>query len=152
MATRTKIKIQDCAELREQLDALYDKMPQVILAQWSLDLAKHILELAGIDYRNNQIIQDGFKINEAWQKGAARVHDVRQEGFKVHQLAKKNNNETVKTALRVTQAIGTGHMREHAMVASDYAIKFVNLTHPNNEAAVIAERQWQINQLNQYVK
>ena len=47
----------------------------------------------------------------------------------------------------VGQAVATGHMREHAMVASDYAIKVINLLFPNNVNAVKQERLWQINHL-----
>ena len=34
-------------------------------------------------------------------------------------------------------------MPEHAIVASDYAIKVINLLHPGDRAAA-RERQWQI--------
>ena len=43
MATRAKIKINDIIELREQLDSIYESKSQIQLAQWSLNLAKHIL-------------------------------------------------------------------------------------------------------------
>ena len=35
-------------------------------------------------------------------------------------------------------------MPEHAMVASDYAIKVINLLHPGDRAAAAHERQWQV--------
>ncbi|WP_341408275.1 putative immunity protein [Acetobacterium bakii] len=79
----------------------------------------------------------------------ARMHDVRQAGFKVHQLAKESKDAIFQAALRVAgQAIRTGRMREHAMVASDYAIKVINLKFPDNMAAVKNEQEWQIRTLN----
>ena len=88
---------------------------------------------------------DGFDTNEKWQKGEARMHDVRQAGFKVHRLAKESTNVILQAALRVAgQAIGTGHMQEHVMVASDYAIKVMNLKYPDDMEVVKAEREWQI--------
>ena len=88
---------------------------------------------------------DGFTTNEKWQIGEARMHDVRQAGFKVHKLARESKDTVLQAALRVAgQAIGTGHMREHAMVASDYAIKVVNLKYPNDMEAVKELREWQI--------
>jgi hypothetical protein len=151
MVTKAKIQIQDVLDKRNVLDAIYEQTPQITLARWSLELAKHILTISGVDYTNNSVIQDGFATNEAWQNGTARMYDVRQAGFKVHQLAKACDNQIKKTALRVAgQAIGTGHMREHAMVASDYAIKAINLLYPNDEAAILKERQWQIDNLNRY--
>lgn len=54
------------------------------------------------------------------------MHDVRQAGFAVHKLARQAPDELTTAVLRVVgQAIGTGHMPEHAMVASDYAIKVI---------------------------
>ena len=71
------------------------------------------------------------------------MHDVRQAGFQIHQLAKKAQDIVIQTSLRVVgQAIATGHMREHAMVASDYAIKVINLLFPNDVNAVKQERLW----------
>ena len=145
MATKAKIKIKDIVELREQLDQIYENKSQIDLARWALDLAKHILSLVGYDYEYESVIMDGFDTNEKWQKGEARMHDVRQAGFKVHRLAKESTNVILQAALRVAgQAIGTGHMQEHVMVASDYAIKVMNLKYPDDMEVVKAEREWQI--------
>ena len=35
-------------------------------------------------------------------------------------------------------------MKEHAMVASDYAIKLINLAYRDDLAVVQKERQWQL--------
>lgn len=148
MATKTKIKIDDHAELRKILDLEYENSSQVRLCQYALLLARHILELVNYPYQNNKVIQNGFLVNEAWQKGKARMHDVRQAGFQIHKLAKESDSLLFQTALRVVgQAIASGHMKEHAMVASDYAIKVINLMYSNNDNAVVKERQWQIDTL-----
>ena len=97
---------------------------------------------------NNDTIKKGFFVNEQWQKGNARMHDVRQAGLKIHQMAKASEDDITRTALRVVgQAVATGHMREHAMVASDYAVKVINLLYPNDIGAVKNERSWQISHL-----
>ncbi|UUX34852.1 putative immunity protein [Fundicoccus culcitae] len=59
------------------------------MAQWSLDLAQYILELVDDDWRTFDVIQDGFAVNELWQKEKARMHVVRQAAFKIHRSAKK---------------------------------------------------------------
>jgi hypothetical protein len=148
MPTKVKIRIKDDTQLRAKIDAVYDETDQIILARWSLAMAKHILKLVEISYKNNPIIMDGFETNELWQNGKARMYDVRQAGFKIHQLARASDNEVEKTAFRVVgQAVGSGHMREHAMVASDYSIKVINLMKPDCIEAVSEERQWQLNKL-----
>jgi len=79
------------------------------------------------------------------------MYDVRQAGFKIHKLARECDSEIKKTALRVTgQAVGSGRMREHAMVASDYAIKMICLISSNDFEAITKEREWQLNELQKF--
>lgn len=152
MPTKVKIKIIDNNELRTEIDTLYEKMNQKYLAKWSLIVAKHILDIVGIDYWSIDEIVEGFKLNELWQQGNARMHEVRQAGFKVHKIARECNSEIKKTALRVAgQAIASGHMREHAMVASDYAIKTIGLISSNDIQAITTECEWQLNELKKLV-
>lgn len=148
MATRAKIKIVDNIELRKTLDDEYEKSTQIKLCKYALLLATHILTIIDYDDMNNPIITEGYAINENWQKGTARMHDVRKAGFQIHQLAKTAQDIVIQTSLRVVgQAVATGHMREHAMVASDYAIKVINLLFSNDINAVKQERLWQIDTL-----
>ena len=149
MAQR-KIKILDSDELREILHLEYKSSSQVKICKFALLLANHILELINYPDINNETIQNGFLINQQWQEGKVRMHDVRQVGFKIHQMAKKSQNDIICNALRVVgHAVSTGHMKEHGMVASDYAIKVINLLNPQNIEAVKTERCWQINHLKQ---
>ena len=149
MVTQVKIKIKDNVKLRFEIDELYENLSQIDLAKWSLKIAKRILRVADIDYKNIDVIVEGFKINELWQKGKVRMHDVRQVGFKIHKLARNSNSEIQKSAFRtVGQAVASGHMKEHAIVASDYAIKTIGLITNNNMDAITKERKWQLNELN----
>jgi hypothetical protein len=151
MPTKAKIKISDNSDLRDEIDKLYEKTEQVDLAKWSIIIAKHILEIAGIDYHSIDAIVDGFRVNESWQSGTARMHDVRQAGFKIHKIARDCDSEIKKTALRVAgQAVASGHMREHAMVASDYAVKTICLISSNDLDAITRERKWQLDELRKY--
>ena len=148
MPTKTKIKIVDNNQLRAEIDELYEKTSQVDLAKWSLSIAKHILDIVGIDYNSVDDTVDGFHTNELLQLDKARMHDVRQAGFKIHKLARECDDEIQKTALRVAgQAVGSGHMREHSMVASDYAVKTIGLLNSNDINAITREREWQLNEL-----
>ncbi len=148
MPTKPKINIKDNSRLREKIDELYEKASQIDLAKWSLTVAKHILEFANIDYRSIDELVDGFKVNELWQIGKVRMHDVRQASFKIHRIARECDSEIKKTALRVAgQAVASGHMKEHAMVASDYAVKTIGLITSNDIAAITSEREWQLNEL-----
>lgn len=148
MTTKTKIKIVDDSVLREEIDKLYEITDQVTIAKWSLAIAKHILYTVGIDYKSIDVIQEGFQVNEMWQSGQVKMHEVRQAGFKIHKLARDSEKEVHKSAFRVVgQAVSSGHMREHAMVASDYAVKVIGLMTENDFDAISEERKWQLKEL-----
>lgn len=151
MPTRVKIKIKDDVKLRADIDEIYEEMSQIIVAKWSIIIAKHILKIADIDYKSISEIVEGFKINELWQIQKARMHDVRQIALKIHKLARDSDEEIQRTALRVVgQALSTGHMKEHAMVASDYAVKTIGLISSNSMDAITFEREWQLHELKKF--
>lgn len=145
MLTQAKIKIDDDKELRIILDHLYQLSSQIQLCQYALLLADHILEIVGYRDIHDSIIQQGYLVNKEWQKGHVRMHDVRQAAFLIHQLARTSDHIFDQIALRVVgHAVATAHMKEHAMVASDYAIKVMNIKFPGDKCAVQKERKWQI--------
>jgi hypothetical protein len=148
MATKTKIKIIDNTSLRSEIDELYKQTSQINLSKWAIKCAKHVLTLTDSEKFDMTVIENGFKINELWQIGNATVHEVRQAGFKIHEVARQCKSELAKNAIRtVGQAVGVGHMREHAMVCSDYAIKTIQLAFPDQMDKISQERQWQLNEL-----
>lgn len=152
MATKLKINIQDNSELRKEIDEVYENMSQVNTAKWSLSIAKHILEMVDIDYETVDEISEGFKANELWQIEKASMHHVRQAAFKIHKLAREANSQIKEASLRVVgQAVSSGHMKEHAMVASDYAIKTVGLINEGSLEAITRERQWQLNEVKRFL-
>ena len=117
--TKTRIRIPDNTELRTRLDQEYEDASQVQLCRYALMLAAHILKLIDGSKLNHDTIKEGFWINEQWQEGNARMHDVRQVSFKIHQMAKASEDMAVCTALRVVgHAVATAHMREHKAVNS----------------------------------
>ena len=153
MPTKAKIKIVDNERLRNDIDRLYDEATQVDLAKWSIEIAKHILDTVDIDYNSIDEIVEGFRINKSWQTGRAGMHDVRQAGFKIHKLARECDNQIHTAALRVAgQAVANGHMREHAMVTADYAVKTIGLLTSNDVDAITRERAWQYNELKKIVR
>ena len=153
MASKPKIKIADNVELRHEIEENTNFLSQVDLAKWAISVAKHVLPYLEKEFPDNEKIKNGFKINELWQKGGRTVHQVRQAGFKVHEVARECKSETAKAAARaVGQAVGVGHMRGHAMMATDYAVKVINLAFNNDMMKVTQEREWQLHELSKYTK
>ncbi|CAH1056893.1 hypothetical protein PAECIP111894_03048 [Paenibacillus pseudetheri] len=64
----------------------------------------------------------------------------------MNELAKESTTEASKYAARsFAQAIATGHVRGHAMVSSDYAVKLVNVSNDSSVAgAATKERERQL--------
>ncbi len=148
MPTKPKIKIDDNSELRLEIDKLYELTEQIELAKWAISCAKHILPLSQVEGIEMADVENGIRINELWQVGRASVYEVRQAGFKIHAVARNCKTEIGKNAIRtVGQAVGVGHMKEHAMVCSDYAIKTVQLAFPNDNEKITKEREWQLETL-----
>lgn len=116
-------------------------------------MAKHIIKITNFDIMKYPEMQEGFNINELWQKGKAGMYDIRQIGFKIHKVARGQQNELNKSIVRVIgQAVASGHMREHSMVASDYSIKVINILYKKDIEKIKKERIWQLEKLKELVK
>lgn len=149
MVTKPRIKIRDDSGLRSEIDKEYENTDQVDLAGWAIICARRVLPFAKDENVDFYVLEKGFEINELWQRGKASVHEVRQAGFKIHSVARKCKTEIGKNAIRTAgQAVGVGHMKEHAMVCSDYAIKTIELAFPSEIGRrIIEEREWQLKEL-----
>jgi len=142
------IKIFDNDKIRYELYTMYKYLPHATINIWAMKLVEHVFQIYQFDETIRKIIQKGIEINKKWRDGKARVHDVRQEGFKIHRLAREANTEIESIALRtIGQAISTGHMREHGMVAADYFVKLIGLMTNNDFKAITKERIWQVETL-----
>lgn len=143
--TVRKIKIIDDDEIRNEIDQLYERQDQIILAKWSLEMAKHIIEITDFDINKYPEIKEGFVINELWQKGEVKTFEVRKIGFKIHEIARQQQSNLNKNIVRVIgQAVASGHMKEHSMVTSDYSIKVINYLYDNDLEEIKKERIWQL--------
>jgi len=151
MATAVKIKISDHTALRAEIEKRADSLNQVDLSKWALLCAKHVLLYSELEFPSNETVSEGFLTNELWQAGKGTVHLVRQAGFNIHAVARQCKTVLATTALRTAgHAVGVGHMKEHAMVCSDYAIKTIQLAFSGNKDKITEERQWQLNELKRF--
>jgi hypothetical protein len=138
-------KIDDIPELKAKLIEAFDAKSKdhKAISRYSLALAAHILDITGTE--RDEAIEECFTINEKWQKGAAKFQDARDVGGRILRLAREEKDPLRVTVLRVmAQAALTPHVKRHALIASDYAIKALNVMHPKNLDAVRREREVQI--------
>jgi len=131
--SKPKIKISDNYELRNKVEEKIEKMTQKLLAQWALKVAIPYLDYLDNHLKGDPRIDLGIETLERRIEGSIRAYDLRKVGFTVNELAKESKSAISKYSARsFAQAIATGHMRGHAMVSSDYAIKVVNILSNNS--------------------
>lgn len=145
---KSKITLQDNNELREQILYLTLKLDQKDLAKWSLKIARHVLDLLEVDHSIDSKLHQVININELWQKDMAKTTEVKNASLKILKLAEKAPTLIYETAFKcLGHAIASGDIKEQAMIASDYATKFIELLSDDvNDVSIFItkERQWQL--------
>lgn len=146
MMTETKISIDDDPEIRKLIVNGYENSSKLMACRFAISSARDILKL--IDQPFDDEIRKALRINDKWQNGEASISEVRKEVFSIHGLAKESDDPIIVAALRtVGHAIASAHMKEHALVAADYAIRVVNLLYPKDMEAVKRVRLIQLGYL-----
>lgn len=143
----SKVKILDDSQLRLELERLLVDLSQRDLAAWALAQAEDFLPLIDIgdEERQEVVISQVKTVFSDRLEGRASAHDLRQAGFLANKLAQDSLTEISRYAARVfAQAVATAHMRGHAMVSADYAVKIRNLQHPGDLEAASKERKRQM--------
>ena len=140
-------KIDDIPELKEHLIAIFETKNHEDISRYSLLLATHILSLT--DTPVDDAIKECFDISRKWQEGKAKFQEARQVAFMLHRLARMEKDPIKVKVLRMMgQVAATPHVKRHALIASDYAIKIINLMYPKNFEEVKTERNIQIELMN----
>jgi hypothetical protein len=141
-------KIDDVPTLRMELEAIFDGKSHAQISEYGLRLGRHILEIANTEPCGE--VKECFEIIKRWQngetgKGFAKFQAARQAAFKIHRLAREEKDPVKVKVLRVMgQIAATPHVKRHALIASDYAVKLINMLYPKDMDAVKKEREVQI--------
>lgn len=142
-----KIKIIDAVDERNKLEYIFERLSQRELAIWSIKNAERFICYINIgdEKSKNDIISETYEILQKRIDNKITAFELRKAGFLANTLAKNSINEISKFSSRIyAQAIATGHMRGHAIVSSDYAIKVNNLLNNNSKIEAVKERDKQI--------
>lgn len=142
------IKIIDDNTFRNRIVDLFKNKTHQQVNVWSMKIVMSVFDLIEFSSIEINLINEGIAINKKWRSDFVRTHDIRQVCFRIHVLAKSSNNDIKRLALRtIAQATSSAHMKEHAMVASDYHIKLINTFYENDFEKVISTRKMQLNWL-----
>ncbi|WP_434750409.1 putative immunity protein [Paenibacillus amylolyticus] len=141
-----KIKITDNLDLRNTMEQALEQIPHSLLAKWALEVASPCLVHLDDHLTDDPRINLGIQTLQQRIDGKIRAFDLRKVGFVVNELAKESTTDISRWAARsFAQAIATGHMRGHALVSSDYAVKVINALTDNSIESATDERQRHLN-------
>ena len=136
-------KLDDIPELKETLISIYETKSHKDVSRYSLLLAEHVLALSGMP--RNETVESCFSVSRAWQEGTTKFQQARQVAFALHRLAREETNPVFVLVYRTLgQIAATPHVKRHALVASDYAVRLINRMYPNDRDKVREMRKKQI--------
>lgn len=136
-------KLDDIPELKEKLIFIYETKSHKDVSRYTLLLAEHVLAMSGMP--RNETVEACFTVSRAWQEGRAKFQEARQVAFALHRLAREETDPVFVVVYRTLgQIAATPHVKRHALVGSDYAVKLVNRMYPGDLEQVRAMREKQI--------
>jgi hypothetical protein len=138
-------KIDDIPALKAKLIAAFDAKSHdhKAISRYGVLLGAHLLAVTGVE--RNEAIAECFAVNEQWRAGTVPFQAARNVAGRLLRLAREEPDPLRATVLRVmAQVAATPHVKRHALIASDYAIKAINLLYPRDLDAVRQERETQI--------
>lgn len=148
-----KIKVTDIPQKRLELEKLLEKLPHKEVARWAVENAHNFIEDIESFADKESILEETLNVFQQRLEGKISVYQLRQAGFLANTLSKRSKADISKFAARVyAQAIASAHMRGHAMVSSDYAIKVIQLKDPKDLDRVRVERERQISLAQDFLK
>ena len=150
-----KLKIMDDSEKRLELELVLEELSQGQLARWAMKMALSFIALidAEDESEKQRILTQVREVFQARLDGRASAYELRTAGFLANKLSQQAQSQIGKYAARVfAQAVATGHMRGHAIVAADYAIKVRNLRSPDDLQRAGKEREGQIELASAFIR
>jgi hypothetical protein len=130
---KKKLKIVDNDDLREELIGLFNNQDKNLLLDFALRIIDITFDKISYDYLKNTNVKQVLLNFSSWRKKEIKLNVLRKEIFKIHELAKHEEDQLIKTALRVLgHALATAHTTKHLIVSTDYLIKLINIMSSNN--------------------
>jgi hypothetical protein len=137
--------IDDIPALKAKLIAAFDAKAgdHQAISRYAVLLASHLLEATNVP--RDDATDACLTVNEQWQAGTVRFQAARNVGGRMLALAREERDPVRAKVLRaLAQVALTPHVKRHALIASDYALKAINTLHPGDLAAARREREAQI--------
>lgn len=140
-----KIKINDQEELRTTLLEAFNKITHYQAVKWTKYLIDEVKDLCNFEKEVAKLIEQSLDYINKFSSQFNEFKAVRSLAFRIHALARQEESLKNTIGLRtVSQALSTIHAKDHAIIASDYLIKLINIIYPNDSETVRRIRLKQI--------
>ena len=123
-----------------------------LLAVWAATCAEHVLHLFEAEAPSDTRPRDAIDAARAWARGEMRMMEARARGGLAMGAARPLQGAARCAAYAAGQAACVGHVAEHDLGASAYAIKAAGAARPHEVDAGRLERDWQRDQLDAQVR
>ena len=136
-------KIQDDPELRETFISLYDQASHHQIAAFGLRYRKHLLDHHQI--ANDPLFEAVTVAVERWMNGETNYHPARNLAGELQDRAREDFDPfTARFDRTIAQIAAIPHVKFHGLWVTDFGISLINRRYPEDQEAITAERQVQI--------
>jgi hypothetical protein len=122
------------------------------LALWAALCAEHVLHLFEAEQPSDPRPRDAIEAARRWARGEVRMMDARARGGHAMGAARRLRGAARYAACSAGQAACVGHVAEHDLGASAYAIRAVRAADPDDPDAGRVERDWQRSRLDGQIR
>ncbi|GAA1402397.1 putative immunity protein [Oerskovia paurometabola] len=122
-----------------------------LLAEWAAVCAEHVLPLFEQAAPDDPRPREALDVGRAWIRGEVAMKDAHRAAFPANAAGRDLPAPARYAALAAGQAVAVAHVAAHDLGAAAYAIRSVSADAAargeDGEAARLAERDWQRDQL-----
>tara|TARA_R110002051_G_scaffold208264_1_gene274194 strand:+ start:5847 stop:6413 length:567 start_codon:yes stop_codon:yes gene_type:complete len=119
-----------------------------LVAAWAADCAERVLAVFETEAPTDDRARDAIARARAFARGELTAAEEIKRRFVAGRAAHSATHPAAIAAARsAAQAAGVAHMGAHALGAAAYAVKAVNLAHPNSPEETREEISWQLERL-----
>jgi hypothetical protein len=141
--------------LRYEVESMVDLVSGVdhrVLAAWAIDCAERVMPYFEEAYPADTRPRAAIETLQKWLRtGEFSMAEIRGASLAAHAAAREvgADNPARSAARAAGQAVATAHVPTHSVAAANYALQAVHRTSDaaDADAAVAAERAWQIERL-----
>lgn len=144
-------------QLYKDIFKLVNRTDKEIVVTWGCDCAARVLPYFEKQYPNDSRPRLAIKAGRRWVKtGVFKMAKIRGASLAAHAAARGvKDNDIARSAARAAgQAAAAAHVKTHSVAAAMYAatVKRDAAKQGNGDKAVIKERDWQYNHLQDILK